>query len=81
MRYYRKRKVELVRFMGGACFDCGIHYNGKNACIFHFHHVEPHKKEFNIRFANYNKNKIMKELEKCVLLCANCHEMQHSSEF
>lgn len=30
----RRLKVKIVLLMGGKCEDCGIEYNGKNACIF-----------------------------------------------
>lgn len=41
----------------------------------HFHHVDPSQKEFaisNIKGRSFNE-KVIAELNKCVLLCSNCH--------
>jgi hypothetical protein len=81
--YHRKRKVKLIEVKGGKCEDCGIEYNGKNACIFHFHHRDESTKEFALGNQVVNKSwqRLLEELEKCEMLCANCHEMRHSEEF
>lgn len=49
------------------------------ACL-QFHHLDPTKKEFTIgdkdtRF--FSKEKILREIEKCIVLCANCHAKEH----
>ena len=76
----KKRRAKLkelaVDHMGGSCQVCGY-----NKCItaLEFHHLDPEHKEFGIA-ANGNTNsleKIKKELEKCILLCANCHRELH----
>ena len=49
------------------------------ACL-DFHHTDPSKKEQEIsRMVRAGKGmaKIQKEIDKCVLLCANCHRKQH----
>lgn len=81
--YHQARKIKLINLKGGKCFECELGYNGKNACIFHLHHREPHKKEFSIGNQLVNKawKILLEEAEKCDLLCANCHEMKHSEEF
>ena len=81
MTHYRRNKVRLILLKGGMCIDCEVKYDGKNACIFHFHHRDPSVKEYELRFNMYGKVKIAKEAEKCDLLCANCHEKKHSGEF
>jgi predicted HNH restriction endonuclease len=44
-----------------------------------FHHCKG-KKEFTIgEVANKAWNSIVKELDKCILLCANCHSIEHTS--
>jgi len=81
--YHRKRKVKLLNLFGNTCVSCGVKYNGKNACIFHFHHTDPNTKKFDVGNQVVNKawKTIVEEANKCDLLCANCHEMRHSEEF
>lgn len=81
--YYRQRKVKLIVLLGGKCTQCGIPYNGKNACIFQCHHRDPKAKE---HLLNVGKlwiawAKILEEVKKCDLVCANCHFMIHCREF
>ncbi len=67
----RKRKMEAVLYKGGKCVRCG--YQGHLA-VFDFHHLDRSKKSFEIgMFKNRSFAKIKSELDKCVLLCANCH--------
>lgn len=65
-------KVEQHKLNLG-CSRCG--YN-KCAGALHFHHIDPSEKEFMISKAfcrSMSKDKLDKELKKCILLCANCH--------
>lgn len=70
---HKKTMIEkAVALKGGKCQICGY-----NRCIaaLEFHHVDPTQKSFGIR-SNGNTmswEKMCAELEKCVLLCANCH--------
>lgn len=63
----------------------GLEYNGKNGAIFDFHHINPEEKDFNITsyLRHYNKipERIYREVEKCILLCSNCHRLEHSDEY
>ena len=49
-----------------------------------FHHLDPNKKDFGISQAlgplNLNKEKIIKEIKKCIILCSNCHRKLHWGE-
>lgn len=50
------------------------------ACL-DFHHEDESKKEFGIADAVTNKvskTRILKEIQKCIVLCANCHRKEHS---
>lgn len=43
-----------------------------------FHHINPLEKDFSISSnINMSYEKIKKELDKCILLCANCHREIH----
>lgn len=75
-----KRKYEFIMLKGGCCNNCG--YN-KNISALEFHHIDESSKNFSIDFrklANTNKETLLKELEKCLLLCANCHREHHHPE-
>ncbi len=65
----------LVEQKGGACILCG--YNKCTAAL-EFHHVDPTEKEFQInkRWGN-SRESLQKEIDKCVLLCSNCHRETH----
>lgn len=67
-------KEAAVRFLGGECAMCG--YKRSNAAL-HFHHLNPHEKDFNIS-SKSNWYDIHIELKKCILLCANCHAEAHT---
>ncbi len=72
-------KNELVSLKGGCCTKCG--YN-KNFSALEFHHIDKNEKEFDIskyRGCKVNEH-ILQELEKCVLLCSNCHRKEHQLE-
>ena len=76
----RKFKAKVVEYMGGKCKKCG--YNKCNAAL-QFHHLDPTQKDFQIsklRHTSWDKNekRIKAELDKCVMLCANCHCEVHA---
>ena len=71
-----KMKQACLDYKGSACKVCGY-----NRCIsaLSFHHLNPSEKDFNISANNGCKSwdKMKKELDKCVLLCSNCHSEVH----
>ena len=81
--HYRKQKLRAMRLKGNKCTHCGVEYNGKNAPIFEFHHPDPSVKEGGVTRMLRNKawTTVMKELERTVLICANCHNQHHGSEW
>jgi len=75
-----QRKENIIRAKGGACIKCG--YN-KSASALVFHHRDEKNKAFNISGQNLNRYSwevLLKEAEKCDLLCANCHAEVHDRE-
>lgn len=59
------------------CQQCGEDHP---ACL-HFHHRSPEEKEFNISSnVKTGKTKLLKEINKCDVLCANCHAKVHYNE-
>ena len=70
-----KRKKQSIDYKGGCCKICG--YN-KSMSALEFHHIDPSKKDFTIsKYVNKKFDKIKDELDKCVLVCANCHREIH----
>lgn len=93
-RYYTKEHSRLVKFshnerlknikqqcvdyLGGKCCKCG--YN-KSLNSLHFHHLDPSTKEFGLSASSSKTFKSKKrELDKCILVCANCHGEIHERE-
>lgn len=77
--FARKRKRDIkkrcVDFLGGRCITCG--YN-KSLRALTFHHRDPSKKDYTVsQIQDWGWGKIEKELEKCDLLCFNCHMELH----
>ena len=69
------RKVECVKYKGGKCIVCNY---DKYIGALDFHHINPEEKEFNIaQLRSYSLEFLTKELNKCVLLCKNCHAEVH----
>ncbi len=73
-----KIKQEMVEYKGGECVICG--YNKCNRAL-EFHHINPNEKEFAICTYAHKKSweEVIKELDKCVLVCANCHMELHEN--
>jgi len=70
------RKMKIVEYMGGGCEICG--YNKYYGAL-EMHHEDPSKKEYGMReMRSMAWEKIVKEMEKCILLCANCHREAHA---
>lgn len=68
-------KLLAIEYKGGKCIICG--YN-KCARALQFHHIDPNEKEFNISMTTaFTLERNKAELDKCVLLCANCHSEIH----
>ena len=75
----RKKKIKAVGYKGGKCKICGY-----NKCInaLEFHHRDPSTKKENWdNMSGWRWERIIKELDKCDLLCANCHREIHYDTF
>jgi len=72
---HSKRKQRLVDLKGGCCQICG--YN-KYLGALEFHHINPEEKDRGFSdLVRLSPELVEKELEKCVLLCSNCHKETH----
>lgn len=60
-----------------ACTDCGLSFAGK-PYLCDFHHTDPLVKDVEVStMRTYSLKALMKEISKCVPLCANCHRTRH----
>lgn len=66
-----------IEYKGGKCQCCN--YKTCNEAL-EFHHINPEEKDFNIsdRDIKLDWNLLKKELDKCILVCANCHREIHA---
>lgn len=69
-------KEKAVEYKGGCCEKCG--YN-KSKRALEFHHLDPNEKDFGIAYKGYTRSweKVKTELDKCILVCSNCHAEIH----
>lgn len=72
------RKTIEEYFGGWKCSDCG--FEGK-PIQYDLHHLDPKQKEYNVaqiyKKATNSPETFLREIKKCVMLCANCHRMRH----
>ena len=80
-RYNRKWKV--LEYLGDTCISCGLVHDKKNTPIFDLHHVIEEDKLFNLsaqKMTDRSMEEIWTEVEKCVILCSNCHRLHHHTD-
>lgn len=72
-------KNRAIEYKGGGCVNCGY---SKFSGALQFHHLDPSKKDFNLAAKGLTRawSKVSKELDKCILVCANCHAEIHGGE-
>lgn len=72
----QKRKQEAIEYLGGKCSVCG--YDNFYGAL-EFHHKNPSEKEADwSTMKKWSLEKIKKELDKCICVCANCHREIHN---
>lgn len=74
----KERKELCINRLGGRCQHCGIVYDGTNAVIYDFHHLNPSEKEYEpCALLDKDINRLYTEIDKCILLCSNYHRLEH----
>jgi len=74
----RATKLKAITYKGGACSRCSGVFH---PAVYDFHHVDPLEKEADPGSLMGRKWKVVKEeLDKCILLCSNCHRLTHAEE-
>jgi len=71
------RKEDIILKVVGS-YSCNICGYSKCKQALEFHHVDPQIKEYKISdLSTHKEDIIVLELEKCILVCANCHREIH----
>lgn len=83
---YYKNKAKAYRTKKHKEFDelrktlkCAICGENRFYCL-DFHHIDPSEKETEVTKLIESPRRLKKELEKCIVLCANCHRELHYKE-
>jgi hypothetical protein len=75
----RKRKIEFLEYKGGMkCSRCG--FSEPIPDVYAFHHRDPLEKDPSwgkMKTNNWKWDRVQDELDKCDVLCHNCHSIVH----
>jgi len=73
----KKLKAMAIEYKGGKCMICG--YN-KYVGAMDFHHLDERSKKFDLSTKGLTRSwdKTKTEVDKCMLVCANCHREIHA---
>ena len=73
----KKLRKMAIEYKGNKCQICGYDHCYE---AMEFHHYSKDKKYFGISEKGYTRSweKVKAELDKCVMLCANCHREVHA---
>jgi len=77
--YKLKREHELTLWMRSLKTKCSRCPETFWACL-EFHHLNPDKKDIALAQVikrGWSKERIIREIEKCEILCSNCHRKEH----
>ncbi len=77
VKRFKENKKRAIEYKGGKCEKCGY-----DRCIeaLEFHHLNSEQKDANFRnMRGWTDKRRIKELDKCTLLCSNCHREIHST--
>jgi hypothetical protein len=74
-RQEHKKIIDDIRSKG--CCECGE----THPAVLDFHHIDPSDKDFVIaKYSEYGLETLLKELNKCIVICSNCHRKMHWNE-
>jgi len=78
----RKDWLIAQKLLLGACLDCKIKVTPDNTYMFDYDHRDPHLKSFTIshKYHHYTEDALLLEMDKCDLVCANCHRHRTSHQ-
>ncbi len=62
------------------CEKCGF----SHPAALDFHHIDPKTKKFSVSLSNAvnkDRDEVEEEIKKCIILCSNCHRIEHSIRY
>lgn len=69
-------KIKCIDYLGGSCNRCKLNVDCLD--VYCFHHRNPLDKDFSLSTRRTSTFEAIKsELDKCELLCSNCHRKEH----
>lgn len=72
---WQQKQTRLAKqYLLGKCSICG--YDRCTAAL-EFHHVDPNEKQYSIAHSKKAFESLKPELDKCILVCSNCHREIH----
>jgi len=78
VRAQKRKKIKAVNYFGGKCQKCGY-----DKCVdaLEFHHIDKDQKEERPSYiiTHWSWERVLPELEKCILVCSNCHKEIHAN--
>lgn len=74
VKYRQNQKLKAVAYLGGKCKFCNY---DKSVTALSFHHRNPEEKEFSVSNVTMKWDRLLPELDKCDLVCQNCHREIH----
>lgn len=75
MNWRNRTKLKLIEYKGGKCEKCGL--AKPTPAIYDFHHKNPASKDFTVSGKSWSFDKLKAEVDKCILVCKNCHAEIH----
>ena len=75
----RRKKWHLIQLKECKCIKCGLIATEENSCIFDFHHIK--NKTMNLAPFTAPLERLVNEIDNCILVCSNCHRLIHKKEY
>ena len=74
--HHNERRAHCIEYLGGKCVVCGTTHN------LQFDHIKREGKKYSIASKlSYKFDNLKEELDKCQLLCVDCHKVKTKSEW
>tara|TARA_R110000796_G_C14211194_1_gene393290 strand:- start:32 stop:490 length:459 start_codon:yes stop_codon:yes gene_type:complete len=72
------RNLEIFKYKGGECAHCKLREPDLLE-VYDYHHIDPSAKSYTVSKIMYGPlDRLIAEVDKCLLLCSNCHRKEHA---